>query len=1103
MRERFRPSFDSFRRFVILGAMLGLAQGAFAQGNPTRTISGQITDPDNLSLPGVTITLTSLVLKGPLTSVSSSTGEYTFPSLPPGDYTVSFDLQGFSPVTRMVTLKAAEAQPVIVSVKMALAAMTEVVNVVGSQIEGAKVTAALPVTLIGVDQIQAAAAGSGDELFRTIPQSGNVTFNSSFIPGSSNSARGDVNSISLRNLGAGNTLVLLNGRRTVVHPTTQAESLVPVFTYNTNAIPVAGLQRVEVLRDGASAIYGADAVAGVINTVLENHYTGGSLEAQYGPAEGTSKREGRLTGVYGRGFRSGRGHFTVFGSAERRSALLDSDQEFTRYADKRPLFAGTEFENATSLDGRSATSAWGVFQTPAASGTIRSNGVAVTGATGLFHIAPESNPTCGVVVSPGLCLDAGAQNVTTDRNLRLESASFKTSTTPEVARYNLFSTFTYKVNDNVSFFSELGYYNAETQGTTTSPGVSTTTTVTIPATGYYNPFGAATLPNGQPNPNRLPGLSIPASGVPVLINTYGLVDFGATPVTVKNDQVRVLGGLKGKAHDFNWETAAFYSQATVDDESFAVSATRLQQALSLTTPEAYNPFNGGTLSNLSYGDATPSSASSLSSFRVPILRASKTALSLWDFKVSRPDLFTVPGGPVGLAVGVEARHETYHDERDAQIDGTLGYTDAVTGAKFLSDILGTSTSPDVSGQRTVGSGYVELAAPLVSPEMKFPLVNRLEVQIAGRAEHYSDFGGVAKPKFAGAWDIVHGLRLRGSWSQGFRAPNLEQINVTQVSRSNARQDYIFCEADLRAGRITSFNACARSKATQAIRSGNPNLEPETSTSMSYGVVLEPQFISPKFGRVTFTADIWKINQEGIIGVFGEGNAVTLDYYLRVTGSSNPNVHRAEPTPEELASFVGTGLAPVGAVTSVDDQYVNQLPQLAKGVDLGAVYRLNTQRYGNFDLNLDAAYIDTLYQSPTPGIQQLLDARDAGKINSGTIITGAAELVGQNGTPAWRGSGSLTWSSAGFSANWFANYVGKFYSTGLTYAAGGFYNVPPTTFHNLSLAYEFRRGGLAGLRLRGGVRNVFDRNPPLSPGGYVGAVYNPDPRYWFLNVRKTF
>lgn len=120
------------------------------------------------------------------------------------------------------------------------------VVVVGSQIKGAKINEALPVTLIGTREIEDSGAVSGDELFRSVPQFGDVTFNSSYLPQSSNAARGDVGSVNLRNLGIGNTLVMLNGRRVVQHPTSQAnDQLVPVLTYNTNAIPVNGLERLE------------------------------------------------------------------------------------------------------------------------------------------------------------------------------------------------------------------------------------------------------------------------------------------------------------------------------------------------------------------------------------------------------------------------------------------------------------------------------------------------------------------------------------------------------------------------------------------------------------------------------------------------------------------------------------------------------------------------------------------------------------------------------------------------------------------------------------------------------------------------------------------
>ncbi|MCG8440887.1 MAG: TonB-dependent receptor, partial [Caulobacterales bacterium] len=135
----------------------------------------------------------------------------------------------------------------------------ETIIVVGSQIRGANVAGALPVTVLEEAAIELTGSVSGEELFSSIPQVGNVLFNGSRFVGV-NGARGDVSSINLRGIGTGNTLVLLNGRRMVLHPGTQVENLVPVNSVNTNAIPVTGVRRVEVLRDGAAALYGADAV---------------------------------------------------------------------------------------------------------------------------------------------------------------------------------------------------------------------------------------------------------------------------------------------------------------------------------------------------------------------------------------------------------------------------------------------------------------------------------------------------------------------------------------------------------------------------------------------------------------------------------------------------------------------------------------------------------------------------------------------------------------------------------------------------------------------------------------------------------------------------
>jgi len=231
---------------------------------------------------------------------------------------------------------AQDAQPETVT-------QVEDIVVVGTNIRGARTTAALPVVVADREQIEATGATTGDELLRTIPQMGDVLFDSANNPQTSNSARGDVNSVNLRSLGVGNTLVLLNGRRLVQHPTSQGTSdtgTVPVLSYNSNALPVSGLDRMEVLLDGAAAIYGADAVAGVVNTVLRTDIDGVTVSTRYGGAEGTQMRDLEANLFAGKNF--DRGNISLFANYASRTALWASDQDFTYTDDLREFRRWTD-----------------------------------------------------------------------------------------------------------------------------------------------------------------------------------------------------------------------------------------------------------------------------------------------------------------------------------------------------------------------------------------------------------------------------------------------------------------------------------------------------------------------------------------------------------------------------------------------------------------------------------------------------------------------------------------------------------------------------------------------------------------------------------------
>ena len=972
--------------------------------------------------------------------------------------------------------------------------------VVGTRIEGARVTEALPVVVVNQDKLDAIGAVSGDELIRNIPQMGDVSFNPGNNAQTSNAARGDVGSVNLRSLGVGNTLVLLNGRRIVTHAASQGLSdtgTVPVLSYNSNAIPTTGLQRLEVLLDGAAALYGSDAVAGVVNTVLKDNYDGLRMQAQYGGAEGTHLREFQGNILAGKSF--DRGNITLSFEYTDRSALRAEDQDFTASANLRPLFADyPDFAGSTTPDARATRGAWPALQVPVTGGRPRRNGTNLTTAAGSFTVRPTRLGGCTQALTADLCLvNTALATNNAFRDLRYDTA-VGTTVMPSVKRYNAFINGHYDLTDDLTLFGEFGYYRSNT--TRIQPPVINLNQIWIPATNYYNPFG----PIGSPN--RLPGLTnVPDAGLPVLLTTYRFVDTGPQAVKVSGEQLRGLIGVRGETAGFKWDSAFVYSEASAVDRSLTVRSSALQRSLALATPDAYNPFNGGCIDSLSSGDCTPSSQAAIDAITFQFRRASKTTLTMGDFRASRADLFALPGGDVGVAFGLEVRRETQRDDRDSSVDGSSPFVDAVSGAVTISDAAAVSDNPDTYGKRTVAAGYAELAVPLISEEMNIPLVRRFDVQLAGRYEHYSDFGSVARPKIAAAWDVVDGFRLRGSFSQGFRAPNLEQVNAVEYARLATSQDFLRCEVDLRAGRIANFTQCGNNVGYSRRVSGNPELKPEKSTNYNLGAVFEPTFIPADLGRMTFTVDYWSIKQKGIVGILGNDTAVALDYLLRLQGSSNPNVIRSAPDADDIAEFAGTGIAPVGAITTVRDQFINLQPQTVRGLDFAFYWQSPKTDVGKFDFSVNATRLLKFSRAPGDAVDQLVAARAAGEINAATPLPETEDLIEANGRPKWRGTASLTWSLGQFQVGAFARYTGAVDETAFVDADGNPWRVKSQLTGNLYAQVRIKdAGGLGGdMRWRVGVRNITNEKPPLTSEGYLGSLYSPYGRYWYSSVTTEF
>lgn len=990
----------------------------------------------------------------------------------------------------------------------------ESVTVTGTQIVGSQISGALPVTVVDQKTIDAVAPLSGDELIRSIPQMGATNFNSSTLPGSSNSARGDIGSIDLRNIGEGATLLLVNGRRVAVDPRNQASIglLAPTVTYNSNAIPITDAQRMEVLLDGAAALYGSDAIAGVVNVITNQNMEGMRINASHGSADGTHFNQSSLDMLGGMDFAGGRGNVTASVNWTQQTALYTGDQFFSASSDKTPLFANIPtYAGLASLNGDSTTSPWGTFTLVGAT-TVRSGATAVTSASGQFHIQPAQDAGCLLVPAAtrtGACLASGSQPTsTTSANTRVDSnADYPTTITPSLNRYSFFGNAHYDVDDHVTVYSEMGWYQAATQSLQPPGSASGSSTVTVPASNYWNPFGPVTFANGTTNPNRLPGLTSSPAGTAVKITTLNFADQGTNSIRDFTHQSRILFGAKGDdLFGFNWDSAVLYSEAGNKDFGEGIDETKLQSNLGLSTPAAYNPFLGGNPSNPGGPVTNASNAAALASFTNTVRTNNYSTLGLADFKVSNANLFKLPAGNLGVAAGVEVRHEYLADIRDPNINGTNQFTDSVTGTQIVSNELGVSQTPSSTGERWVESVYAELAVPVISPDMGIPLVQKFDMQIAGRFENFSDVGGVGKPKVAFSWDVNDDFRIRGSWSQGFEAPNLIQEHEKLLSRSNSNQDYIYCQADLNAGRINSFANCSESVTLLGQRTGNPNLKPETSDSKSIGFVFQPTFVPAEYGNLTVTADYWTITEKNLIGVFGQANAMVLDYLLRMQGSSNPNVVRAAPTATQVTQFAGTGIAPAGTVLFINDQYVNQNPQLASGIDLGANWSLRDTSWGSFNIDLNVARMLSLKLEPSPVEQSLLNGRAAGIINAATTISGFGNLLQQGTNPTTRWNLAPTWSYGPWTLGGLVTYTGAFYETGLVNTAAVPYKVDPQTTGNVYLDAKFDDTAFGtSPHIRVGVRNVSNAAPPLYGSGYgfVAGLYEPYGRFLYVNLGTTF
>ncbi|MBI5768504.1 MAG: TonB-dependent receptor [Verrucomicrobia bacterium] len=943
-------------------------------------------------------------------------------------------------------------------------------EVTGSRIKQVDVEGPSPIKIIDRVEIEASGRTNLTDLLRDMPEAGFTGINEG---GTTAAVRGST-ALNLRDLGANNTLVIVNGRRTVA---TANASGGTVFV-DLNRFPIAMVERVEVLKDGASAIYGADATAGVVNIILRKDYNGVEVSTSYGNSTKTDVGEKSFSLFAGAA--SGKASATIGVTFFERGALKAVDTNFGKNADLSARYAakGAKYADLVAggfFDLRSGTGPQArINLTGLAAGQVNGqNGVNIPGlaagatitrlpgtggtpAGSLTTATPSfTNPS---QVGTGGQFNAAATATYVPQILTPQSSpsnlyNFQEFVwlTPEVQRTGLNFTYRYDISKNLTLFSEGAYQQNKSHIELAPSPISTAgdNNILVPKTNYWNPFGVD------------------------LNFAFRPVDIGPRKADISNNSYSLLFGARGTLFDkWDWEVGYTYGyDEVVDLTTNAISESRLRAALARSTPDALNIFGGANFKN---------SPATLNGIRVQSQKAGNAGLDAWDGLI-RGDLFNIPTGTVGSAFHAGWRKEKFNVANDA-----LSTT--------LDDIIGQVRLADATqSRRTVKFAAAELGVPLVKPG-RYTGFYDLDLRTAARFEDFSDgYNSGVKPYFGLRYQPVKDLLLRGSLQRTFRAPTLVQLyGGESQSLPNGLPD-------LRRPQALTGDPFDGASTQRLVRQGgNPNLTPETAKSYQYGFVYDVPVKALK--GLSVGVSYIRIEQTNIITTTGtayirsnEVGGGTADLIVRDPGTESYRNNTAAninvlsgPNGAVTPVAPGQTVTVPGRIQAILDRVQNLAYQRVEAIDYELNYRKRTAEYGQFSWRSNVSYLVFYGSTRTPA------------------TTGAANVVGRDGYPRYRIQNSLLWTRkewlAGATHN-FINHYGNFttqgYEVGRYYTIGGFiaYDIPASSVDWLN-----------NTRLTLGVDNLFNKEPPLyyNAVGYDQSfVARPVGRFFSIGLRKTY
>ncbi len=917
-----------------------------------------------------------------------------------------------------------------------------------------------PVVRIDRKQIDESGLANTAELLQSIAVS-----NASSVPIANNSTgfTPAASSISLRGLGPEATLVLINGRRVANYPVGAGGSTAFV---DLNSIPLSAIESIEVLKDGASSIYGADAVAGVINVKLRRGLDGSEIFSSYGNT--TDGDSSEVVASVATGAATDKVSIIVGANFYQRQSILHRDRAYSAVSPRLS-------ENSSPMN--IELSRFAVANALGQSVQAPIPGVAPTA---VFFFAQSGADAANNGARP-----ASAYTYSPERSSFFNPNEFAMSY-PEFQRAGAFASAERKLfgTDHIKAYVDLSYQNVRTryQLAASPTGDFSTpdqTELIIPARTaspiltIVNPFlglvlqvptGFAVPPGSFPGPGtQIVNGTAQRLAAPGAFNPFNpfnqdiadssrarLTEFGERVTRNRTDAALVSAGIKADNFAGRWNFDGSFSYSSIRDETrnSHVSGTRFNEivnaaspvfnrnsALFIGTTTPYNPFGY-------YRNPVAANAATTDFARVTVRDTSESTLLQLSGVISTAELVRWRHGPVGLAVGGDYRHERLDQEPDFL--GTSG------------DIIGSSPRATTVAQRKIGGLFAEA---------RLPLPARLEATASLRHEMFlSTDEEVTVPKFGLRWQaLARQLTLRASYSEGFREPSLFERYSTPIS--------------VLTGIIDPRDGYIEPEQRVTLR-GNRRLKAEETDYLNAGAIWSPTWTRLK--GLTLSADFWRIERDGTV----EANPQNTVY--RGFGLLPGGLLPGEDVFLSPSTF---------AITRVDAVFFNVGRTRVSGWDFSGTYQLPTDRLGRWELTTVWTRMTEFKRSAVSGapLQDVL-GRDS---------TGS----GENGYLKWKGRVTLNWAYKGFNVHTQGNYTDGFADQD---AAGNPRRVNDRFLINAQVSYSFRGDHgrvLRDTRATVGVRNLFDWDPPRSLGGgtnatgYPGYLYTSENQFWYVAVSR--